>query len=325
MKVLVTGGSGFIGQNLAQRLLQLGHEVLCVDNHSRKDSHQNIQQVLKPMVLDLCEPSSVNVLSSLEFDVVVHLAAIVGVANVVRSPYQVLDVNAQALMNLISGAVATKSQPKIIFASTSEVYAGGLEILDLEFPTPENTPIVIRDFADPRGTYSLSKIYGEALCAHSGLPFIIVRPHNIFGPAMGYSHVIPELTKKMIYASRDNSAAVVSIASADHTRSFCYIDDAIKQFISLISNDACVNQCFNMGNPNDEISIWDLALRIRDILKLDRVRLMAGPQTAGSPARRVPNMGQYSALVPESICYTSFEESLEATVRWYARDLDYDA
>ena len=88
---------------------------------------------------------------------------------------------------------AARFEKLFVFASTSEVYAGSLEHFGLPIPTPETAPLGLPDLGRPRTTYMLSKIYGEALCRHAGLPFTILRPHNLYGPRMGMAHVIPEL------------------------------------------------------------------------------------------------------------------------------------
>ena len=98
-------------------------------------------------------------------------------------------------------------------------------------PTPENTNLIIEDSYSKRATYKLSKITGESLCLHSGLPVTIVRPHNIYGPRMGMSHVIPELIKKILFLKEGEELDVFSV---NHTRTFCYIDDAINLFNLII-------------------------------------------------------------------------------------------
>ena len=107
--------------------------------------------------------------------------------------------------------------------SSSEIYAGTLEYYGLKFPTKESTPITISNILNKRTTYMLSKIHGEVHCINKKkLPYIIVRPHNIYGPRMGYAHVIPELIKKIKRQSK-----TIFIKSPNHGRTFCYIDDAV--------------------------------------------------------------------------------------------------
>ncbi len=136
-----------------------------------------------------------------DYDVIVHFAAIIGVVHVLERPYDVLNQNAQLLANAVALGRRQKKLSRFVFASTSEVYAGTLSAFGMKIPTPEDTPLTISDLTHARTSYMLSKIHGEALCQHSGLPFVIIRPHNVYGPRMGMSHVVPELLKRTHDAS----------------------------------------------------------------------------------------------------------------------------
>src|SRR5260370_36313409 len=94
--------------------------------------------------------------------------------------------------NVIGFARSETELRRLVFPSTSEVYAGTLQYFGMPFPTPETTPLAITDLAQPRASYMLSKIYGEALCQHAGVPFTIVRPHNVYGRRMRMAHAVPE-------------------------------------------------------------------------------------------------------------------------------------
>src|SRR5690606_19448171 len=107
-----------------------------------------------------------------------------------------------------------------------------------------STPLAISPLEHPRTSYMLSKIYGEALVHQCGLPFTIIRPHNFYGPRMGLSHVVPELLSK-IHAMADGDELVV--ASMDHSRTFCFIDDAIEFIVRLIDGPAGLGGTFNIG------------------------------------------------------------------------------
>ena len=106
--------------------------------------------------------------------------------------------NQKMLANIIDLAKKHSRKPKLIFASTSEVYAGAQFHERIKYPTSENTVLSLPDLSLPRTSYMLSKIYGEAMCHASGLDCIILRPHNIYGPRMGMKHVIPQLIKNFI-------------------------------------------------------------------------------------------------------------------------------
>ena len=149
--------------------------------------------------IDLANERSLDVIDE-DYTHFVHLAAILGVQNVCENPFETLDANVCLTLNFIKKAVKQRSQPRFIYASTSEVYAGTLASGRLSFPSPESSEILLPDLSEARSSYMLSKIYGEALCSQSGLPFTIFRPHNIYGPRMGMRHVIPELMRRAAHS-----------------------------------------------------------------------------------------------------------------------------
>src|SRR5262249_42666036 len=147
--------------------------------------------------------------------------------------------------NVIKVARRQTDLRRLIFPSTSEVYAGTLQYFGMPFPTPETTPLTVTDLAQPRTSYMLSKIYGEALCHHADVPFTIVRPHNVYGPRMGMAHVIPELLKRAYQAP---TGGRLSVSSADHKRTFCYVDDAVEFIVRLAEAPTGLSGTFNIGS-----------------------------------------------------------------------------
>lgn len=314
-KVLITGGAGFIGYHLASRLLQQGYHVDLIDNFTRgvKDNfllELSKQHGVRLFDLDLLNKNSLDGFDR-DYDLIFHLAAIIGVQYVLKSPYDVLSKNVELLQNLILFAKEQKNLERFVFVSTSEVYAGTLKYFSLKIPTPENTPLALTDLSENRTSYMLSKIYGEALCLHSGLPITIVRPHNFYGPRMGLSHVIPELFKKAFYA-QDN---ILEVFSTNHQRTFCYIDDAVEMMRILAEAKASVGQAFNIGNQTPEISIEELAKKIIKIVGKE-LTINPKPVTAGSPSRRCPDMSktlEATGYKPQVDLITG----LQKTFDWY--------
>lgn len=241
-----------------------------------------------------------------------HLAAIVGVANVARQPYAVLEQNLVLLLNLIEFARRQRDLDRFVFASTSEIYAGTLEAFEMSIPTPETTPIAVPDVALPRTSYMLSKLYGEALCAQSELPVTIVRPHNFYGPRMGLSHVIPELLQRA-HAAADGGA--LEVYSVDHRRTFCYIDDAVEILVRVAEVPACLGRTLNAGRQAPEVAIGDLARMIVATTGRD-LSIVPLEATAGSPERRAPDMTAVTELVGYE-ARVSLEEGVRRTHDWY--------
>jgi len=315
-RVLITGGAGFIGLHLARRLLDEGITVDLLDDFSRGRRDRDLEAVLaRPgvdvLACDLLQPEALTGLDR-DYQMIFHLAAIVGVENVVRAPYRVLDGNVRMLSALLGFASRQPALHRFLFASTSEVYAGGAGEAGFVVPTPETVALRLPDMAQPRSSYLLSKIYGEALCAHAGLPVTVVRPHNVYGPRMGMAHVIPQLLRRIWEAPEEGS---LEIHSPDHTRAFCYVDDATEVMIRLAFGEAGLGGTFNVGNQSEELPVRELARRLL-ALAGRRLALIDGPETAGSPRRRCPDM----AVTRAATCFTpavSLAEGLERTHGWY--------
>jgi UDP-glucose 4-epimerase len=318
--VLVTGGAGFIGYHLVQRLLDQGERVHVVDNFARgvEDPALEVMRGRAGLTLsriDCRDAAAIRALG-VDFDVIVHLAAIVGVVHVTQQPYRVLVDNVTLLSNLIDYAKQQKHLKRLMFASTSEVYAGTLEHFDLTIPTPEDTPLALPDLKRPRTSYMLSKIFGEALCLHSGLPVTLFRPHNVYGPRMGSAHVIPELLKRAYDA---NDGDVLAVASVDQTRSFCYVDDAVAMLVKMIASADCAGETLNLGTQDPEVRIGEVAKICIETVGRD-LRIEPRPPPAGSPRRRAPDMLRTIALTGHA-SQVSLREGIRRTYDWYRRNV----
>jgi nucleoside-diphosphate-sugar epimerase len=288
-KALITGGAGFIGYHLASNLLNHGYEVDLIDNFARgvKDNfllELSSKKGVKIFDLDLLNKKELDRFER-DYNIIFHLAAIIGVQYVLKMPYDVLSKNVELLQNIILFGKEQKNLSRLVFVSTSEIYAGTLKYFSMKIPTPESTPLTITDLSENRTSYMLSKIYGEALSLHSGLPVTIVRPHNFYGPRMGLSHVVPELFKKAFYSNNNT----LEVFSANHKRTFCYIEDAVEMIRILSELNTSISQAYNIGNDSPEISIEELAQKIIKIVGKD-LRIVPQNETAGSPSRRCPEM-----------------------------------
>ena len=289
MKVLITGGAGFVGGQLAKELCLKGHTVDIVDNFNRG--------VYDSFILDLVSNKSVKIFNvdllddrsldkfDADYNIVFHLAAIIGVTHVMQRPLEVLTANVRMTENVVALSKRQKKLHRLVFASTSEVYAGSLIHLQMAIPTPESTPLALTSLELPRTTYMLSKIYGEALLNMSGLPITNLRLHNVYGPRMGMSHVVPELIKKTWQAGDGD---YIEVYNVDHRRSFCFIDDAIKMISALALSSESVGMTVNVGNDSPEISMGEVAELIAAVVGR-KVRIKPIPSVAGSPTRRCPD------------------------------------
>ena len=208
-----------------------------------------------------------------------------------------------------------KNLKQFLFASTSEIYAGSVASGVAPIPTNETTSLVLPELSNPRTSYMLSKIYGEAMVQHSGLPSINFRPHNLYGPRMGFRHVIPQLYEKAL-KSRDGS---LTVFSPDHTRCFCFIDDATELLWRLMRIHVASATTVNIGRQNEEINMRGLAEKIIEMAGLD-LFIVEAEETLGSPKRRAPDMNLCEALTGYKSAI-SLEDGLQRTINWYQKIL----
>jgi len=315
-KILITGGAGFIGLHLAEKLHAEGHTIHLLDNFARAAKDPALADFIakdnvKILEVDLLDKTFITDMPN-DYDVIYHFAAILGVSHVLKRPYDVLTKNFDLLHNVLEYAKRQINLERFVFTSTSEVYAGTLRYFDLPIPTPESTPLAITDVSEPRTSYMLSKIYGEAMCQHAGIPFTIVRPHNVYGPRMGMSHVIPQLLEKAIKLSKTDE---LEVYSPTHMRTFCYIDDATDLLHLIIQDKATKGATINLGSTDVEITMETLGQTIIDVVGKG-AGLTFLPATEGSVLRRCPDM----QIATELTGYKSkinLRLGIEKTLDWY--------
>jgi UDP-glucose 4-epimerase len=319
-KILITGGAGFIGYHLGKRLLDAGCYLDLTDNLGRGVLDPGLEALIQhPRVkfikADIRNPDILQKLGR-DYHYIYHLAAIIGVTHVLKRPFQVLADNTTMLLNMLALAREQKALKRLIFTSTSEVYAGTLRYFTLPIPTPESTPLAITELKEPRTSYMLSKIYGEALCHQSGIPFTIIRPHNFYGPRMGLAHVIPELLKRTYETPTGGTLPVYSVS---HRRTFCFIDDAVEIMRLLAENPDAEGDTFNVGNQAPEVTIGELAELIVKVVG-NPVTLLPQPDTPGSPVRRCPDLSKTLALTGYSSRF-DLAQGVGLTYQWYRNEV----
>ncbi len=318
-KILIIGGAGFMGYHLTRKMIKK-YKVDLVDNFSRGSRDKDFKNLLKSnkiklFNLDLIKDRNrINKLST-NYHYIFHFAAVVGASNVINSPYSVLVKNFQLLKNALDIAKKQKKLKRFIFTSSSEVYFGTLKNYGLSFPTKEITKLSVLNLSDKRGTYMLSKIYGEALCQQANVPFTIVRPHNFYGPRMGLSHVIPELLKK-VYLSKNKK---IDVYSPHHKRNFCYIDDGLDLILSLISKKKSLNNTYNIGNKSKDITIEKLS-KIIIYISRKNLKIRKKRDIFNSPLRRWPDISKALRITSYKFKY-DLEQGLLKTYEWYKSNI----
>lgn len=319
MNVLITGGAGFIGFHLARFHAALGDQVHLMDNLFKSEGRRDpeLESFLerpnvRMHVVDLTRPlADIDIGDSL--GIVYHLAAINGTRLFYEIPYEVARINLLATINLLDW-LRGRTVGRILYTSTSEVYAGCEAVGLLAIPTPETIPVVFEQPTPTRFSYGTSKFMGEFLCMQFGrtnhVPVSVIRYHNIYGPRMGQKHVIPEFILRA--HRRENPFAVFG---GDETRAFCHVDDAIAATQLVATTSACVQQIVHIGNMQEEITIAQLAGIVLSLMDVD-VAVEERGRRSGSVSRRCPDTTKLREL-------TGFEatvglrEGLPGTIEWY--------
>ena len=308
MKILITGGTGFIGSYMA-RYLSKNHDVTICDNNFRGTIDDSISHI-KFVQCDLTVKKELNKLDT-DFDSVYHFAAINGTGNFYDIPHQVLRVNTLANINILDWCVENGIK-KILSTSSSEVYAA---TKNKEIPTKESVDLTIDNIYNSRYSYAGSKILGELLFLSyhdkMGLDVRIVRPHNVYGARMGFKHVIPQVIERI--CKKENP---FKIYGYNQTRAFCHIDDAVKAFELIMNSDKCSGKVVHLGT-NEETKILDLVQSLFDISRYDpKIELVDPP--LGSVDRRCPDISLLSSIGYEP--KVKLYDGLLSSYKWY---LDY--
>ena len=298
MKALITGGAGFIGSHLAERLLQLEHDVLVLDNLST-GSIENIAHLKTEKrfsyVIDSVTSESLLAEMVDSSDVVFHLAAAVGVKLIVEQPVHTIETNVHGTEVVLKHA--NKKKKLVFIASTSEVYGKSADV-----PFRESSDVVLGPSAKHRWAYACSKLIDEFLALaywkEKKLPVVIVRLFNTVGPRQTgqYGMVLPTFVRQAL-----SGHPITVFGDGTQSRSFTYVSDVVDALIALASERRAVGEVFNIGNTG-EISIADLATRVKALTCSDSpIQLVPYDQAyeAGfeDMPRRVPDISKLRALV----------------------------
>jgi UDP-glucose 4-epimerase/UDP-glucuronate decarboxylase len=298
MRHLVTGAAGVIGFELVRALLARGERVVAVDR-GLKGGLDELRALaaahpdaLTCHELDLAAPGALAWLAG-PWDAVFHLAAIVGVRYVTEHPYETLAANTRSTLAVLDHVLAHRARA-LLFASSSENYASGVDLGFVPVPTPEDVPLSVADIALPRWSYAASKIAGESAVFGAaplgGFTPVVVRFHNVYGPRMGPTHVIPEMLERC--ARRVDP---FPIFGSDQTRSFLHVADTARALVAVMHAAlAGSGGIVNIGSDR-ETRIGELARRIFEVTGF-HPRVDERPAPPGSVGRRVPGVQKLAAL-----------------------------
>jgi nucleoside-diphosphate-sugar epimerase len=313
-RVLVTGGSGFIGSALVKALLRAGETVRVLDDNSR-GALRRLREVERDVDFvngDIRDAAAVDA-AMRGIDEVHHLAFVNGTATFYSAPDLVLDVGVKGIVNVIDGC-RRHGVGRLILASSSEVYQSPPHV-----PTDERAPLVVPDPLNPRLSYGAGKMISEMMVINHGRKHfervLIFRPHNVYGPDMGFDHVIPQFAVRLKRAAAAQSSGPLPFpiqGSGAETRSFCHIDDLVAGVMIMRDKGAHLG-IYHVGTM-EEVSIADLARRMARIAGRE-IALAPSAVLAGSTPRRCPDISKLAALG-----YTPrvpLDEGLPSTLEWY--------
>jgi nucleoside-diphosphate-sugar epimerase len=312
-KILITGGTGFIGSALVKKLLKDGYTISVFDNDSRGKVNrlEGVKKDFEFISGDIRDAGAV-IKACKKKDIIFHLAFINGTEFFYSKPELVLEVGVKGMTNVLDGCLKN-NVPEIFLASSSEVYNQPSII-----PTPENIPLIIPDLLNPRFSYGGAKIISELMVINYARKHfkraIIFRPHNVYGPDMGTEHVISQFALKMktLKEKKGNSFLFPIQGTGKETRAFIYIDDFING-LEILLKKGKHREIYNIG-VQTETTIEELADKISTILHC-QISIKTGNILPGSTTRRVGDITKISKL-GFNPSY-NLEQGLEKTVNWY--------
>lgn len=296
MKYLITGGAGFIGSHLVEKLILRGDEVIVFDNLST-GSAINLSGMKDKLVFhegNILDKLFIDKLVS-ESDYVVHLAAALGVLNIVNKPLESLRTNLQGSEVVLEAC--DKYRKPVLFASTSEIYGKNDKV-----PLNEEDDRIIGHPLKSRWSYSEAKAVDESLAyfyyLENKLPIRIVRLFNTVGPRQigHYGMVVP----RFVSAALKNEPLPV-YGSGDQIRCFCHVDDAVRALLLVMDSDKAVGEVFNVGN-NQQISIMQLAKKVIELTgsssAIEKIAYeKAYPKGFEDMQRRVPDISKIKQVL----------------------------
>ena len=296
MKYLITGGAGFIGSHLAESLIATGNQAVVFDNLSTGSINNlvGVSEKIKFEQGNILDKVVINKLVA-ESDYVVHLAAALGVFNIVNKPLESLKTNLQGSEIVLEAC--DKYRKPVLIASTSEIYGKNDKV-----PLNEEDDRIIGHPLKSRWSYSEAKAVDESLAyfyyLENKLPIRIVRFFNTVGPRQvgHYGMVVP----RFVSAALKNEPLFV-YGSGDQIRCFCHVDDAVRALLLVMDSDKAVGEVFNVGN-NQQITIMELAKKVIELTRssssIEKIAYeKAYPEGFEDMQRRVPDISKIKQVL----------------------------
>lgn len=306
--VLVTGADGFIGSHLVELLVERGARVRALALYNSFNSWGWLEDVprlgdVEVVTGDVRDPALCRELVR-GIEVVFNLAALIAIPYSYRAPQSYVDTNVLGALNVCQAAVESGAK-RVVQMSTSEVYGTARTV-----PIDETHPL------QPQSPYSASKIGADAIAMsmhHAfGLPVVVARPFNTYGPRQSARAVIPTIISQLLSGARE-----IALGDVRPTRDFTFVGDTCRALVAVAEADAAVGEVVNIGS-NFEVSIGQLFAVLREIVGADATLVEDAQRLrpAGSEVQRLwcdnAKLARLTGYVPA----TGLRQGLEATVRW---------
>lgn len=316
---LVTGGTGFIGAYLVRRLVRDGHTVKVVDNDLR-GSRARLAEVADDVELIVCDVRDVEAMKAAArgAESLLHLAALNGTENFYKRPELVLDVGVRGMYAALE-ATRANGIGEFVLASSSEAYQTPPMV-----PTPETVPLMIPDPWEPRYSYGGSKLISEIMLADYNRDVhdraMCFRPHNVYGPDMGWEHVLPQLilrAREQIARTPSGKVPFEIQGDGSQTRSFIHVDDFIDALVLILQKGEHRNT-YHIGTE-EELTIREVVDRVFAYFGREP-EIIPTPAPAGGTPRRCPAIDKIRAL--------GFEQKIDLAggmkhiADWYVANAD---
>jgi dTDP-glucose 4,6-dehydratase len=317
MKILLTGSEGFIGSHLTEKLVKNGHDLTCLVLYNSFNSwgwldkiDAKIKKNINVVTGDVRDEFLFKKLIKRNTDVVINLAALIGIPYSYRSPKSYFDTNSYGIMNILNSTINSNVK-KIIHTSTSEVYG-----------TPKYIPIDENHLVSAQSPYAASKIAADqiALSYHKSfnLPVTILRPFNTFGPRQSLRAIIPTIITQIL---REKT---VKLGSLYPTRDLTYIEDTTDAFLFSLSKKEDIGEIINIGS-GFEISIKDLAYKISKIIgkqiniKTENIRKRPKKSEVDRLFANIKKAKKILKWTPKFSTRSGFELGLKKTIYWFSK------
>ena len=318
-KALITGGTGFIGSALVRFMLEAGYDLRVLDNHSRGAEARlaDVRDGFELVTADIRDADAVRK-AARGMDSIIHLAYVNGTEFFYTQPRLVLDVGVRGMLNVLDACEA-EGVGDLVLASSSEVYQTPETV-----PTDETAALSVPDPMNPRYSYGGGKIISELLTLNWGREgfdrVLVFRPHNVYGPDMGWEHVLPQFALRMKALCDENPQGTIPFpiqGNGRETRSFIYIDDFTAGLGRILEQGEHRN-IYHIGT-RDERSIRSVAESVAGVFDRD-IEVVPGKLQPGGTLRRCPDISKLESLGFEP--RTAFDDGVRKLTEWYVQHAD---